>query len=317
MRTQPSKALIALVVALTACGSGSGDDAALADSSESSSTGSADPSGNPSGNPSSDPSTTNPSTTSTTASTSTASTTADGSSTTDGPGDTSSSDGDPDSSSDGSETGVPGDAIFSEDFTGVDGSAWPDPWTVIGDGVIDSELDDGRGRFSAITTHTGRIALPGFDELDVDMYATVTFEEPTAQGFGLYARQNGGALQDTDPHGLGYALYIEGAYMRAIGIWRETNGVETPVLETADPIAGGLLAGVPYRVRFQCEQTGATTTLRAKVWAADAAEPAGWAVTVEDDTPELQDVSGSFAVDNYNYEGTGNLWVDDIVISRM
>ena len=56
-----------------------------------------------------------------------------------------------------------------------------------------------------------------FDELDVDMYATVTFEDPTAQGFGLYARQNGGALQDTNPPGLGYALYIEGAYMRAIG----------------------------------------------------------------------------------------------------
>ena len=57
--------------------------------------------------------------------------------------------------------------------------------------------------------------------------------------------------------------------------------------------------------------------MRAKVWPADAAEPATWAVAVEDGTPELQDYAASYAVDVYNYSGTGSLWIDDIVIMRM
>jgi hypothetical protein len=312
MHTPPSKAWIALVLAITACGSDRGD-AADAESSESSSSQGADPSGNPSGNPSGDPATTNSSASSTSTGTST---TTEDSGSTDTSSDATSSGVDPDSSS-SSETGLPGDEIYEQDFAGPDGSPWPDPWEVIGDGVISSELDDGRGRMAGTTLHTGRIALPGFDELDVDAYATVTFEDPSAQGFGFYVRQNGGALQDTNPPGLGYSLYLEGAFMRSIGIWRETNGVEEPVLETADPISGGLVAGEPYRVRFQCFQSGDMTTLRAKVWHVDDAEPASWAVSVEDGTPELQDYAGSFAVDNYNYEGTGSMWVDDIVISRM
>lgn len=299
---------LALALVLGACHDG-GEGSANTDTSSS---GSAE---DPSGAPTTDPSETSASTTTTTATSSTTGTTtsADDSTSTSDP---SSSEGDGESSS-GEDTGVPGDAIYEQSFAAPDGAAWPEPWQVVGDGVISSEIDDGRGRIAGTTAHTGRIILPGYAELDSEIWATVVFEDPTQQGFGFYVRQNGGALQDTDPPGLGYAVYLEGSFLRAIGIWRETNGVEEPLMETPDPVPGGLLAGVPYRVRFQCRQNGTMTAMRAKVWPADAAEPATWAVEVEDGTPELQDYAASYAVDVYNYSGTGSLWIDDIVIMRM
>jgi hypothetical protein len=307
-----SRLAIAMAIALTACGNPDDGPSAATDDNEDGSTGAA--SEDPSGQPSTDPSG-NPATASTT---SAASSSADDAASDDGEsGSESAGESDPDSSGGVDDTGAPGDAIHSDAFDGPDGSPWPDPWVVVGDGVISSELDTGRGRLSSATMHTGRIALDGFAELDTEVWATVTFDDPTAQGFGFYVRQNGGALQDTDPPGLGYAVYLEGAYLRAIGIWRETNGVEEPLLETPDPVPGGLQAGVPYRVRFQCEQNGTTTSLRAKVWPSDAAEPEAWSVSVEDDTPELQQLAGSFAIDNYNYTGTASIYLDDVVISRM
>jgi hypothetical protein len=165
--------------------------------------------------------------------------------------------------------------------------------------------------------YTARMVLPEFDEVDADVYVTVTFDDPSAQGFGFYCRQNGGALQATDPAGQGYAVFFEGAYMRAIGIWREIDGVEELLTNTPEAIPTGLQGGVPYRIRFQCRQNGDVTNLRAKVWPDGDAEPAQWRVSVDDDTPELQDLSGSFAADIYNYGGTGAIYVDDVFIAAM
>jgi hypothetical protein len=296
---------LALALVLTACHDG-GEPSADGDGSSSS--GAEDPSDGPTTAPSS-------TSTSTTASTgTTASTTAsdDDSTTSES---TSSTESEGDSSSE--ETGTPGNTIYEDAFDGEDGAPWHAPWQVVGDGVLSSAIDGGRGRMAGATMHTGRIILPDLAELDSEVWATVVFEDPTQQGFGFYVRQNGGALQDTVPPGLGYSVYLEGSFLRAIGIWRETNGVEEPLMETSDPVPGGLQAGVPYRVRFQCQQNGTMTAMRAKVWPADSTEPDAWSVSVEDGTPELQDYAASFAVDVYNYGGTGSIWIDDIVITRL
>ncbi|HWB82076.1 MAG TPA: hypothetical protein VG755_44240 [Nannocystaceae bacterium] len=300
---------LALTLVLGACHDDG--EASANDETSSSSSGAEDPSNGPS---SDSPSTTTTSASTTTSTTTTSTTTSADESTSTSETSTSESEGE---SSSEDDTGVPSDTIYEQSFAEPDGAPWPDPWQVVGDGVISSEIDGGRGRMAGTTTHTGRIILPGYAELDSEIWATIVFEDPTQQGFGFYVRQNGGALQDTDPPGLGYAVYLEGSFLRAIGIWRETNGVEEPLMETPDPVPGGLIAGVPYRVRFQCQQNGTMTAMRAKVWPVDGDEPDAWAVSVEDGTPELQDYAASFAVDVYNYAGTGSIWIDDIVITRL
>jgi hypothetical protein len=184
----------------------------------------------------------------------------------------------------------------------------------IGTHVIEAVIDGGRARLSGETMQVARMALPGFDEVDVEVVVTVELDDWFQQGFGFYVRQNGGALLETDPPGQGYAVYTEGGFQRTLGLWREIDGVETMIASIPDPIAGGVLAGTPYRVRFQCIQDGDATLLRAKMWPADAAEPEVWMVETTDSTPQLQDTAGSFAADVYNYSGTGSIRIDDLAI---
>jgi len=196
-------------------------------------------------------------------------------------------------------------------FEGVEGSPWPVPWTQAGTGVVSATLYDGQGRLTGATGQVARMVLPGFTESDVDVSITVRFDDWLHQGMGLYVRQNGGALQQTVPPGQGYAAYVEGGYLQSIGIWRETNGVEE-LLVAADVPGGVLDPGIPYRLRLQCLQQGASTLLRTRLWPQDEPEPEAWQVEILDGTPALQDTAGTFAVDLYNYAGTGGVLVDDL-----
>lgn len=211
----------------------------------------------------------------------------------------------------------PGESVYEESFDGADGSAWPDPWQVVGTRIIDAEIDDGRGRMSGQTNLTARLVLPGYDLVDADITVVVEYENFAAQGYGFYARQNGGALEETDPPGQGYGVYVEGGSQRSIGVWKEIGGVESPVLEIPNALADGIEAGTPYAIRFQCMQRDDSTLLRAKVWRKDGDEPDAWMVETEDSTSELQGTSGSFANDIYNYSGTGSVWVHSVTIREL
>jgi len=217
----------------------------------------------------------------------------------------------------GGDTNQQGEVIYEESFDGEDGSPWPDPWQVAGTRIIDAELDGGRGRMSGQTNLTARILLTGYDLVDVDVTAVVEFENFSSQGYGFFARQNGGALLETDPPGQGYGVYIEGGNLRSVGLWKEIDGVEMPILEVADALADGIEAGTPYAVRFQCLQREGSTLLRAKVWRDGDDEPSEWIAETEDSTPELQNTSGSFANDVYNYAGTGSIWVHEVTVREM
>jgi hypothetical protein len=211
----------------------------------------------------------------------------------------------------------PGDAIYAESFEGADGDPWPSPWREIGTAVLSSDIMGGRGRLSGQEATVARIALPGYSETDVDIYVTVEFEAWSQQGFGFYVRQNGGALTQTATLGQGYAVYLEGGFERAIGAWKETDGVEVVLANTTEPIGGGLSDGTRYRIHFQCEQAGDATALRFKLWPESESEPEAWQLEHMDTTPELQNVAGSFAVDLYNYSGTNSVYVDDIEIRPL
>ena len=197
-----------------------------------------------------------------------------------------------------------------ENFAGADGEPWPSPWIALG-GVNDHEIVDGRGRLRGVPRTVARMAVAGIDGLDFDAEFTVEFDDWTRQGVGLYVRQNGGWLRHTDPPGQGYGVYLEGGFQQQLGVWRERAGVEELVggspLTAIEPL-------VPYRVRLQCIQMENATLLRTKIWAARSAEPAAWAVELIDVTPELQDIAGDIAIDMYNYQGSGSVYVDDLVV---
>ncbi|MCA9711800.1 MAG: hypothetical protein KDK70_38545, partial [Myxococcales bacterium] len=72
-----------------------------------------------------------------------------------------------------------------------------------------------------------------------------------------------------------------------------------------------------YRLRLQCEQVGAVTELRARVWPAGDPEPAAWDVVHADDTITLQDTPGGFAIDMFNYYAPLDLFVDDVVVAAL
>jgi hypothetical protein len=209
-----------------------------------------------------------------------------------------------------------GELPHQQRFDGPDGAPWPDPWREVGDQVIAATLAGGRGRFSGNTGNVARMVLPGFSETDIDVTVTVEFEDWTQQGFGLYVRQNGGSLQVTNPPGQGYAAYVEGGYMQMLGVWRETDGVEEILAGEVVP-GGEVRSDEPYLLRFQCLAEGGSTRLRTRIWPASEPEPAAWLVDIVDATPALQGAAGSFAVDIYNYVGTGNVTIDDLRIEPL
>lgn len=203
--------------------------------------------------------------------------------------------------------------IFVEFFDGGDAASWPAGWFG-SDHVIAADVVGGAGRLAGTMGFVGRMVISGSAAVDVDATLVVTFDDPDHQGGGLYVRQNGGALHETEPPGEGYEVYLEGDVVQTLSVWREVDGNETIIASVVDPIAMGIEPGIPYALRLQCVQAGAITELRAKAWPADEVEPSEWMLETTDGTPQLQNAAGGFAVDIYNYFGANSIYVDDIVV---
>lgn len=227
------------------------------------------------------------------------------------------SDASGDASGDGmgsSSGGMDSTLLFYEPFDGGMNNTWPAPWVPLGGLIAYDVTGDGRGRLLGHATTVGRVGVPGFTELDVDLSLTVTFEDWAGQGMGAYVRQNGGWLVETMPPGAGYAIYIEGHGGPAMGVWREVQGVETLVSSVDLP---GVVDNVPYRVRVQCEQVGGSTVVRGRLWPAANPEPATWLLEYTDNAPTLQNVAGSIALDVYNYDGSNSVYFDDVELHSL
>jgi len=216
--------------------------------------------------------------------------------------------------------------VFTEAFTGANGSPWPAPWVELENSINPNpDIQGNAGRFKPGPLPMfmpGRVYAP-MSERDAEALFTVEFEDLATQGFGFYLRQNGGHVQISSTHGEGYAVFVEGFLgYHGIGLWRETDGVEERL-----PVPGNLdnslslSNGVRYRVRFRVSQMNASTTmLRARIWPEASPEPSVWNVTATDNHPSLQNVSAGIAVDSYSHlqpnPVTAYLRVDDIVVTR-
>ncbi|MCB1037267.1 MAG: SMP-30/gluconolactonase/LRE family protein [Acidobacteria bacterium] len=217
----------------------------------------------------------------------------------------------------GPEPPACGGVLLTETFPD-DGGSWPGSWTVAG-GTDVADVSGGRGRQRPLPTNysLARVFHPAATS-DVEVRFTLVFEDVATQGVGFYVRQNGGYLQQTSPHGQGYAVFVEGFRTTpGIGVWREVDGMEQNLQILFDP-ALGLTDGVPYRVRFRVHQMDASTTLlQAKIWPEAAAEPFGWQVETTDATPSLQRISGGIAVDSWSSIQSPNSIADHTLVDDI
>ncbi|MFN2377815.1 MAG: hypothetical protein ABR538_14870, partial [Candidatus Binatia bacterium] len=137
------------------------------------------------------------------------------------------------------------EVVYGEEFTLADASAWPSPWTVQPNVAV-ADIQGGQARLRPTLEPSYSLARMTADlpspETDVEVTFTFEFGDTTSQGIGFYVRQNGGHLQLTTPHGQGYAVFIEGYAVfgegggqQGIGLWKEVDGVEIPLLRTLLP----------------------------------------------------------------------------------
>jgi len=199
-----------------------------------------------------------------------------------------------------------GNLIYSESFALNDGSAWPTPWSELGNvNLADIQQGMARLRPNPVPYALARMGA-AVETRNVEVRFTLRFEDADTQGVGFYVRQNGGYLQSTTPHGQGYAAFAEGSFrgLPGIGVWREIDGQEQQIGHQPSPYPT-ISASVEYRVRFQVLQTSSTATLlRAKMWPDGDAQPADWQASATDSSTELQNVSGGIAVDSWSSIGT-------------
>lgn len=210
------------------------------------------------------------------------------------------------------------DCDFSEDFEGLaNGDPWPSVWVPTG-GVALADVQDGWGRLRPELSNYSLARTVAFiDCAEVDTSLTFMFTDGSTQGVGLYARHNGGHLDDTDPAGQGYSTFAE-AFRDPVGIgaWREVQGQEQRMGGTERT---EILPNVEYRLRLRITQSDAATSLvQGKIWPLADSEPDAWSVERTDDTASLQGVGGAIAIDAwFSNPGSGNeapdLLIDDIV----
>jgi len=223
------------------------------------------------------------------------------------------------------------ETLFEENFNIPNKLNWPNTWQESGTSIELAEVINNEGRLIPLASNSpyslARIYHPLSNATDVEATFSFVFENASSQGIGLYVRSNGGHLNNTDPSGQGYVVFIErfmGNQSR-LGLWYEHNGIETSFIREPE-ISPGVFYdfqdNVKYNVKFQVFQEDISTTrLRAKIWQDGSIEPVSWGVSVTDDYAPLQNISGHIAIDSYNTQSNGTITdairIDDILIKTI
>lgn len=213
--------------------------------------------------------------------------------------------------------------VLTEDFNVSDQFDWGGMWQESGDEVDVVEISSQEGRLIPLASNysLARIYHP-LVETDVEVTFSFVFENGATQGVGFYVRSNGGYLQQTNPTGQGYAVFLERfSGQPRLGLWYENNGQEISFIRNFDPNYE-LFDEIKYSVRFHVFQEDANTTrLRARVWQSDATEPTIWQVSLTDNFVPLQNTSGGIAVDSWSTQTSGQITnairIDDIVVTKL
>jgi trimeric autotransporter adhesin len=176
-------------------------------------------------------------------------------------------------------------------------------------------VGDGVGRLTLATGGSSpRARLGALSATDVD--ATVSFTVDKLSNAGATRVWLTGRQTAWTSEYLVKANIAQSGNVSGLQLLRKVGGTEVAVAQVAPGVT--VAPGTRYTLRLQVVGSG-TTTLRAKLWAAEATEP-GWQVEVTDSTPELQ-TPGSVGVGAYVAGSTGNLPVvvawDDLRVTTI
>jgi PKD repeat protein len=165
-------------------------------------------------------------------------------------------------------------------------------WTTTG-ASADAAVTDGSGRLNAAPGGTSAATLP-ISVRDTSVLADVLVEKAPTGG-GTYVSVAGRAVDSANRYTTQLRFSATGSVTASLT--KVVAGTET-VLGSSYRLAGNYTPGTVLKVRFEAEGSG-TTALRAKVWAAGSAEPAGWQAQATDTTAALQK-AGALRFDVYN-----------------
>ena len=190
------------------------------------------------------------------------------------------------------------------------GGAWSIPSAASSFGV------DGSVGTISMTAGAGRnVYLPGVAASSTDVALTISTDKAVTGG-GVYVSPIGRRVAGAGEYRAKVRLLANGQVALAL-VRTSSTGAETTI--RAEATLAGLTASAGTQIRVRLQVTGTSpTTVRAKVWAATAPEPAAWAASVTDSTAGLQ-VAGSVGVNTYLSSSTTNaplvVRVDDLAIT--
>ncbi|UDY36949.1 PKD domain-containing protein [Dermatobacter hominis] len=199
-------------------------------------------------------------------------------------------------------TGVLGADAFGRTTTGGWGSAdVGGPWTTAS-AATSFGVGGGTGNVS-MTAGAGRnVYLAGVLSSSTDVAFTMSLDK-AATGGGVYVSPIGRRVVGVGEYRA--KVRVLGGGQVALSLVRASStGAETTIRAEANVAGLTATAGTQLRVRLQVTGTN-PTTVRAKVWAAGAAEPAGWTASVTDATSGMQ-VAGSVGFNTYLSSSTTN-----------
>jgi PKD repeat protein len=155
-------------------------------------------------------------------------------------------------------------------------------------------VNGGSGRMTIVTAGSGVTAYLGSTSTtSTDLTVTTSLDKvPNATAYLEFTGRRAGTNQEYN--GL-VRINSNGAVLAGI---RKLNGSSSAVDIVAATSTGlTYTAGTQLKVRFQVDGTS-PTTLRMKVWRADASEPSAWQATATDSSAGLQ-AAGSVGVRSY------------------
>jgi len=205
---------------------------------------------------------------------------------------------------------------YTEDFTGVNGAAWPANWTITpGTQTVTLQNNEGEIRFSAGNVPAIAIFDPGISGVDAEMlnsFQQVKLKASSntfAMGAGLVARRTS---SNPDTY---YAAQLErikisgGPFVNRLQIYRVVDG-ESFVIMTTDPLTSVWNPNTWYNLQFDVEQISyESTRLRTKLWEDGTTEPATWTLEVTDSRgATIQNAAGGVGVIAKNNVSSSRFW---------
>ena len=208
--------------------------------------------------------------------------------------------------------------IFTEDWTGTNGAAWPSHWThqAVAGSPPAPDIQSNQGRvFRAGTGDRPRYIHYVNDQNAEDVNIKVEWTTPDGSiSLGAVARRADGAST---------TLYLvhrrrpQAGTANTFEILKSVAGVNTALGNVA---ADQLLTDTMYGLRFYVQDDGAGgTDLKAREWLVSSGEDATWDIEVNGDTEaSLQGVSGRFGLQNEyiesNFGASDAVFFDDMEV---